>query len=74
VLQGSFSLVQSQTTANFVKVTCKIVRHLVVVLNAGADADVDKILAGHTDGGPRLDYASLHSHSHYNGVPGITVI
>ncbi len=42
------------------------------MLNAGADADVDEILAGHTDGGSRLDDASLHSHSHHNGVPGTT--
>ncbi len=42
------------------------------MLNAGADADVDEILAGHTDGGPGLNDAGLHSHSHHNGVPGTT--
>ncbi len=46
--------------------------NLVVVLNAGADADVDEILAGHTDGSSRLDDAGLHSHSHHNRVPGTT--
>ena len=39
------------------------------MLDAGADADVEELLAGHTDGGARLDDTRLHSHSHHNWVP-----
>ncbi len=58
----------------FQTILCKLqaLNDLVVVLNAGADADVDEILAGHADGSSRLDDACLHSHSHNNGVPATT--
>jgi hypothetical protein len=46
------------------------------MLDAGADADVDELLAGHADGGAGLDDARLHTHSHHNRVPdtGISFI
>ena len=42
---------------------------LVVVLNAGQDAEEDELLGGDTDGGAGPTDPGLHLHPHRDGVP-----